>query len=91
VYGDARVSGNALVSGNAQVSGNAWETTPLQIHGTKHVLTNSAHGKITIGCHTHDFAYWEKHYRAIGHKEGYTEEQIAEYGGHIVHIVKFGK
>ena len=29
--------------------------------------------------------WWEKHYQAVGRKEGYTAEQIDEYRLHIAH------
>ena len=97
VYGNAWVSGNALVygdawvSGNARVRGDAWETTPLYIAGMKHSLSNSRHGHILIGCHEHTFAYWLDHYKAIGRAEGYSEEEIKQYGLFIELFVRVGK
>ena len=94
---DAQVSGVALVSGNAQVSGAAlvsgdvWETSPLYIQGSKHAITNSAYGKLAIGCEIHTFAEWKKNYKAIGKANGYTPEQIKEYGLHIAYAIKVGK
>ena len=91
VYGDARVSGNAQVSGAALVSGDVWETSPLYIQGSKHAITNSAYGKLAIGCEIHTFAEWKKNYKAIGKANGYTPEQIKEYGLHIAYVIKVGK
>ena len=91
VSGDARVYGNAQVSGNARVRGDAWETTPLYIAGMKHSLSNSRHGHILIGCHEHTFAYWLDHYKAIGRAEGYSEEEIKQYGLFIELFVRVGK
>jgi hypothetical protein len=79
------------VSGNALVSGNAWETSPLYIQGTKHSITNCAYGQLAIGCQVHTFAEWKRHYKAIGKANGYTEDQIKEYGLHIAHAIKVGK
>ena len=89
--GGGWVQNTAFVSGDAQVFGDAWDISPLQIRGTRHMLTNSAHGQITIGCCSHGFEYWKKHYRAIGIDYGYSAEQIQEYGHHIAYIAKFGK
>jgi len=81
VFGEAQVSGNALVYGNAWVSGearvfgDAWVETPLHIQGTRHGVSNSSHGKLSIGCITLTFAEWKKQYRAIGKREGYTANQ----------------
>ncbi len=91
VSGNARVSGDAQVYGNARVYGDAWVSSPLYIQGTRHSLTNSAHGFIAIGCHEHEFAYWKKHYKAVGRAEGYTKEQIKEYGQLIDLFISIGK
>ena len=97
VFGNAQVSGNARVSDDAQVSGNAWvfgdawEQSPLYVQGSKHSVTNSGHNQITIGCQTQDFAYWKKHYRAIGKANGYTKAEIEEYGKILELFFKIGK
>ena len=103
VYGNALVSGNAWVSGNAQVSGNArvfgdarvfgndWDETPLFIQDTRHGISNSKHGYLSIGCITLTFAEWKKQFRALGKREGYTTAQIKEYGLHIAYAIKVGK
>jgi hypothetical protein len=103
VYGDARVSGNARVSGdawvsgkawvsgNARVSGDAWEKSPLFIVGSRHSLTNAKHGFIQIGCHCKEIKWWQENFRDIGKKEGYTPDEIEEYGAYIDLFVKVGK
>ena len=97
VYGKAVVSGDAWVFGDAQVFGkavvfsDAWMETPLFIQGTKHGVSNSSYGKLSIGCVTLTFAEWKKQYRAIGKREGYTEKQIKEYGAIIALATKIGK
>lgn len=91
VYGDARVYGNAWVSGDARVSGDQWDSSPLYIQGSMHALTNSRCGHIAIGCHEHEFAYWKKHYKAIGRANGYTEKQMSEYKTYIDLFCKLGR
>ena len=91
VFGNAPVSGNAQVSGSARVFGDAWKQSPLYIQGTRHPITNSKYGELTIGCHDHPFKYWLKHYKAIGKANGYTKEQIKEYGVLIATAVKIGR
>ena len=83
VYGNAWVYGNARVYGNAQVYGDAWEVSPLQIQGTKHFFNICAKGKIQIGCKSFEIEYWESNFETIGKEQGYTEEQIKEYGLYI--------
>jgi UDP-3-O-[3-hydroxymyristoyl] glucosamine N-acyltransferase len=91
VSGNARVSGNTQVSGNARVFGDVWIKTPLFIQGTRHAVSNSKRGYLSIGCVTLTFAEWKKQYRAIGKKEGYTAKQIKEYGAIIALATKIGK
>ena len=91
VCGDARVYGDTWVSGNAQVSGNAWVKSPLFIIGSRHSLTNAKHGHIQIGCHLKTFAAWEACYQELGQREGYSPEEIAEYGHYIQLFKTVGK
>jgi hypothetical protein len=64
----------------------SWQTNPPQIQGSRHIMTLCSHTQIAIGCHVHDIGYWQKHYKAIGKAEGYTKEQIEEYGSHIGYL-----
>ena len=91
VFGNARVYGDARVSGNARVSGDAWAQSPLYIQGSRHALTLCSHTQIAIGCHVHAIAEWKKTYKAVGKAEGYTPEQIAEYGEYIALFAKAAK
>ena len=74
------VSGNAQVSGNAWVCGDAWCFSPLQIQGTKHFVTTCTHTHISIGCQKFTVSEWQGSYQQIGKQQGYTPDQIAEYG-----------
>ncbi len=91
VSGDAWVSGNARVSGNAWVSGDAWVIPVPYIQGSRHALTLFSLAQIRVGCHVHDISHWLKHYKAIGHSEGYTKEQVEEYGEHLAYIAKIAE
>ena len=91
VSGDAQVYGNARVYGDAQVYGDAWEKSPLFILGSRHSLTNAKYGHIQIGCHCKEIKWWQENFRDIGKKEGYTPEEIEEYGLYIELFAKVGK
>jgi hypothetical protein len=80
---NAWVYGNAWVYDDARVYGNAWEKSPLQIQGTRHFLNACAYTEIAIGCHQQTIAWWLKHYQAVGRKEGYSPDEIEEYGTYI--------
>jgi len=73
------------------VSGNAWVFSPPYIQGTCHALTLCSLTQIAIGCHVHDVVDWLERYKAIGRSEGYTKEQIAEYGRHLVYLAAIAK
>ncbi len=47
------------------------------------------YGIVQIGCHVKPLTWWEKHYKSIGAKEGYSETEIAEYAEHIAAARKF--
>ena len=91
VSGSAHVYGTAHVSGDAQVYGDNWAQSPLYIQGSRHALTNSRKGYIQIGCHEHTFEFWKKHGEAIARTEGYTSEQIEEYGKLVDLFIAIGK
>ena len=50
------------------------------IKGRRHSII-AIDDDVRIGCHRRTLAEWLENYQAIGHEEGYTDEQIAEYGG----------
>ena len=83
--------GDAWVSGDAQVSGDAWERSPLYIQGTRHALTNCKFGFIQIGCQCLSFGDWKENGKTIAISNGYTKEEIKEYGEYIKLFCKIGK
>ena len=91
LFGNARVSDNARVYGDAQLSGNAWVLNPLTITGSAHSVSLVSYTQIAIGCKIHDFAYWLKNYKTVGKENGYTPEQIKEYGEILNYLVKAAK
>ena len=82
---------DAWVSGNARVYGDAWGKSPLQIQGTRHFFTVSSKTHISIGCHSKTFKEWEDTFESVGKAEGYTPEEIAEYGLYIQLAIKLYK
>ena len=79
---DARISGDARIHGKAKVSGT-FETTPLQLQGTKGFFNISKQNEITIGYKTFSIDHWLENYESINREEGYTEAQIKEYKTYI--------
>jgi len=79
---DARISGDARIHGKAKVSGT-FETTPLQIQGTKGFFNISKKDEIDIGCYVHSIDYWLENYEDLSRLAGYTESQVKEYKAYI--------
>ena len=91
VSGNARVYGNAWVYGDAWVSGDAWYKSPLQIQGTKHFLNECKKGIIRIGCYELPIDGWLERYKEIGEQNGYSKQEIEEYGYYLELAKKLSK
>ena len=78
IYGDAQIYGNARISGNARI-----EKTPLFIQGSRHSLNSPSPGLLRIGCKIQKLFEWLKNFKEVGKANGYTIEEIEEYGEYI--------
>lgn len=96
VYNSARISGASLIfgsavvrgwgaeiSGSAQLHSGTWDVSPLYIQGTRHRLCQSAPDWVMIGCEDRPIDWWLAHYRDVGKIQGYTPDQIKEYGAYL--------
>jgi hypothetical protein len=85
VYGDAYIHGHAKIHGNAHILGNTcinkyvWDTSPLQIQGTKFYFCVSSKLSITIGCTTKTVNKWLESYEDDFETHGFTEKERNEY------------
>ena len=61
-----------------------WSTIMI---ASRHVVTVYPN-RISIGCHTRTLAKWLDGYKRIGMDQGYTTEEIAEYGEILLRIQK---
>lgn len=92
VVGKSHITGHAYVCCNARIVGGKWSTSPLFIVGSRHSITNSKPGHVTIGCLTKPFKWWlSKEAIAVAKLNGYTKEQIREYREYIKVFIKNGK
>jgi UDP-3-O-[3-hydroxymyristoyl] glucosamine N-acyltransferase len=57
-----------------------FEKSPLAVQGSKHIAIQHSDGKIAVGCQVYTHAQWNRHYKSIGNANGYTPEEIEEYG-----------
>ena len=91
VYGNAWVHGDARVYGNAWVHGGEWKASPHYIQGTRHALTLCSPTQIAVGCHVHTIEEWLAGYKEIGAREGYTQDQVEEYGRYLTLLASRAK
>lgn len=60
----------------------------LFISASQHSVSCWGYDAIQIGYKKYTISEWQKHFREIGKAEGYSEEQIDEYGFYIDLIAK---
>jgi hypothetical protein len=61
----------------------------LRLNSTRHAIIAIDSGNVSIGCHRKTLAEWLTVYEDIGRQEGYTEDQIVEYGRHLKYVQKW--
>ena len=69
----------------ANLSGANLDAWSMVIPASRHVIT-AYPDRVQIGCHSREIDSWLKIYERVGREEGYTAEQIAEYGEHLRRI-----
>ena len=69
----------------AHLRGAVLDAASITIIGSRHVITASSR-EVRIGCQSHPIDWWLDHFRAVGRENGYTAEQVEEYGGHLRRI-----
>ena len=70
--------------------GASIKISPLAVQGTGHLVTQHSKGKISVGCKVHTHEIWLGHYKEIGKNNGYTPEQIKEYGKILRFVIDNG-
>ena len=77
----SRIGAWARIGEGANIGARAkFEKSPLAVQGSKHIAIQHSDGKIAVGCQVHTHAQWNRHYKSIGNANGYTPEEIEEYG-----------
>jgi len=89
VYGKASAYDFAKILGNSHVLDGKWGKAPLYIQGTRHSLSVASYSKLAIGCEIHPVKWWLEHYKETGEANGYTPDEIREYGYHIRYAAKW--
>lgn len=87
--GDGCELGNYCKLGNCCKLGNGCKVPKsLFISASQHSVSYWGYDAIQIGYKKYTISEWQKHFREIGKAEGYSEEQIDEYGFYIDLIAK---
>jgi len=73
--------GGTILGGT--ILGGNWKKATLQIQGTRHFVNMCSCTELQIGCIHLTIAKWREKRVVLGEKEGYTPEQIEEYGRYI--------
>lgn len=81
--------GNGCELGKVCELGNGCKVPKsLFISASQHSVSYWGYDAIQIGYKKYTISEWQKHFREIGKAEGYSEEQIDEYGFYIDLIAK---
>lgn len=81
--------GNCCELGKVCKLGNCCKVPKsLFISASQHSVSYWGYDAIQIGYKKYTISEWQKHFREIGKAEGYSEEQIDEYGFYIDLIAK---
>ena len=79
----ASIGDGASIGNGASIGDGVKLIRCIYIAGSKHSLTYTGKRTLSIGCHNYTIEKWLEHFETIGEKEGYTTEQITEYGEYI--------
>ena len=79
----ASIGYGASIGDRASIGNEVKLLTGLFINGSKHSVTYSGNGMLSIGCHTHSIDEWIANADNIGIAEKYSTKQINEYKAYI--------
>ena len=79
----ASIGNDASIGYRASIGKEVKLLTGLFINGSKHSVTYSGNGMLSIGCHTHSIDEWIANADNIGIEEKYSTQQINEYKAYI--------
>lgn len=80
---DAKIASDAIIGDEVKL------ITGIYINGSKHTITYTGNGTISIGCHNYTIGFWKDNYIQIGKNEGYSTKEIEEYYQYILIVEQF--
>ena len=88
---DASIGDDASIGYGASIGDGVKLIKCIYIVGSKHSLTYTGKRTLSIGCHNYPIDRWLESFEIIGKKEGYSNDQIKEYGEYIKAIDQLTK
>ena len=88
---DASIGYGASIGDRASIGDGVKLIKCIYIVGSKHSLTYTGKRTLSIGCHNYPIDRWLESFEIIGKKEGYSNDQIKEYGEYIKAIDQLTK
>ena len=89
-YG-ARIGNEASIGNEARIGYRASIGKTIFITGSRNPVNYYGLDVIHIGCIRKTIAEWQEQYREVGREDGYSYEQIREYGAYIQMIAELHK
>ena len=87
LFGNGRVFEHGQVYGYGMVIDNDWTSRTFHITGSRDTVSLSSYTTLTIGGITRTFKEWTKTFKTWGKENGYSSEQIKEYGASIKFVI----
>ena len=87
----ARIGNEASIGNEARIGYRASIGKTIFITGSRNPVNYYGLDVIHIGCIRKTIAEWQEQYREVGREDGYSYEQIREYGAYIQMIAELHK
>lgn len=81
----AKLYQDIIIDENIMILGGSWSGITV-IHGSKFPMWQPTPKTITVGCATKFISDWQNEYQQFGQENGFTQEEIDEYGIYIQQI-----
>ena len=88
---EASIGDEASIGNGASIGDRASSDKTIFLTGSRNTVNYYGMDMIHIGCIRKTIAEWQERYREVGMENGYSDEQIQEYGAYIQMIAELHK
>lgn len=85
IGGTAKLYQDIVIDEDVMILGGSWSGVTI-INGSKHTVWQPTPKTITVGCATKFISDWQNEYQSFGEENGFTQDEIDEYGAYIQQI-----